>query len=76
MNLQYYKQNVSIIQLVETLGYAYNRSKGRYPRQYEHPNGDKVIIYDKAKSIGVRLHVLIEGAPFHIETREASPPQS
>jgi predicted RNA binding protein YcfA (HicA-like mRNA interferase family) len=52
MNLQYYKQNVSIIQLVETLGYAYNRNKGRYPKQYEHPNGDKVIIYDKAKSIG------------------------
>jgi len=52
MNLQYYKQNVSIIQLVETLGYTYNRSKGRYPKQYEHPNGDKVIIYDKAKSIG------------------------
>jgi hypothetical protein len=52
MNLQYYKQNVSIIQLVETLGYTYNRNKGRHPKQYEHPDGDKVIIYDKAKSIG------------------------
>jgi hypothetical protein len=50
MNLQFYKQNVSIIQLVESLGYTLNRSKGRYPKQYEHPNGDKVIIYDKAKS--------------------------
>lgn len=52
MNLQYYKQNVSIIQLVETLGYTYNRNKGRHPKQYEHPNGDKVIVYDKGKSIG------------------------
>jgi hypothetical protein len=50
MNLQFYKQNVSIIQLVESLGYTLNRSKGRYLKQYEHPNGDKVIIYDKFKS--------------------------
>jgi hypothetical protein len=50
MNLQYYKQHVSIIQLVESLGYTLNRSKGKYPKQYEHSNGDKVIIYDKFKS--------------------------
>jgi hypothetical protein len=50
MNLQYYKQHVSIIQLVESLGYTLNRSKGRYPKQYEHPNGDKVIIYDNRNS--------------------------
>lgn len=50
MNLQYYKQKVSIIQLVESLGYTLNRSKGRYPKQYEHPNGDKVIVYNKFKS--------------------------
>lgn len=47
MDLQYFKENVSIIQLVETLGYRYNRRKGRNPLQYEHPNGDKVIISDK-----------------------------
>ena len=47
MNLQFYKENVSIIQMVEALGYAYNRQKGRSPKQYEHPNGDKVIINDK-----------------------------
>ena len=47
MDLQYFKENVSIIQLVETLGYTYNRRKGRNPLQYEHPNGDKVIISDK-----------------------------
>ena len=47
MNLQYFKEHVSIIQLVETLGYSPNRRKGRNPLQYEHPNGDKVIISNK-----------------------------
>ncbi len=46
-NLQYFKENVSILQVVEALGYQYNRRKGRNPLQYEHPNGDKVIISDK-----------------------------
>ncbi len=45
--LQYFKENVSIIQVVEALGYQYNRRKGRNPLQYEHPNGDKVIISNK-----------------------------
>jgi hypothetical protein len=47
MDLQYYKENVSIIRLVEAMGYSYNQRKGRHPKQYEHPNGDKVIINDK-----------------------------
>jgi Toprim-like/Protein of unknown function (DUF3991) len=35
---------VSIIQIAEHLGYTYNKSKGEIRPQYEHPNGDKVII--------------------------------
>lgn len=50
-NLQYFKENVSILQVVEALGYQYNRRKGRNPLQYEHPNGDKVIISDKINPI-------------------------
>lgn len=46
-NLQYFKENVSILQVVEALGYQYNRRKGRNPLQYEHSKGDKVIISDK-----------------------------
>ena len=45
--MQYYKENISIIRMVEAMGYAYNHRKGRHPKQYEHPNGDKVIINDK-----------------------------
>jgi hypothetical protein len=35
---------VSIVQVAEYLGYTYNKSKGKIRPQYEHPNGDKVII--------------------------------
>lgn len=52
MDFQHVKEIVSIIQVAETLGYQYNRRKGRNPLQYEHPNGDKVIISDKGNSSG------------------------
>ncbi len=45
--LQYLKENVPIVKVVEALGYTYNRRKGKHPLQYEHPDGDKVIISNK-----------------------------
>ena len=47
MDWNYFKENVSIVQLVEALGYSFNKKKGKEPKQYEHPNGDKVIISQK-----------------------------
>ena len=47
MDWNYFKENVSIVQLVEALGYSFNKQKGKEPKQYEHPNGDKVIISQK-----------------------------
>ncbi|MDZ7604399.1 MAG: hypothetical protein U5K79_02170 [Cyclobacteriaceae bacterium] len=46
-SFQYLKENVPIVKVVEALGYTYNRKKGRHPLQYEHPDGDKVIISNK-----------------------------
>lgn len=52
MDFRQVKDMISIVHVAETLGYQYNRSKGRNPLQYEHPNGDKVIISDKGNPSG------------------------
>jgi hypothetical protein len=44
MSFQTARQNLSIIQVAEHLGYAYNKAKGQIKPQYEHPNGDKIIV--------------------------------
>lgn len=44
MDFRTARGQVSIIQIAEHLGYTYNKSKGQIKPQYEHPNGDKVII--------------------------------
>ena len=44
MSFQQARQNLSIIQVAEKLGYAYNKAKGQNKPQFEHPNGDKIII--------------------------------
>jgi Protein of unknown function (DUF3991)/Toprim-like len=44
MDLRTARGQVSIVQVAEYLGYTYNKSKGEIRPQYEHPNGDKVII--------------------------------
>jgi Protein of unknown function (DUF3991)/Toprim-like len=44
MDFRTARGQVSIIQIAEHLGYTYNKSKGQNKPQYEHPNGDKVII--------------------------------
>jgi Toprim-like/Protein of unknown function (DUF3991) len=44
MDFRTARGQVSIIQIAEYLGYIYNKSKGKIRPQYEHPNGDKVII--------------------------------
>ena len=44
MDFRTARGQVSIIQIAEHLGYAYNKSKGQIKPQYEHPNGDKIII--------------------------------
>jgi hypothetical protein len=50
MDFQQFKDAISIVQVAETLGYQYNRRKGRNPMQFEHPNGDKVIISEKGNA--------------------------
>ena len=42
MDFKEARQRVSIVQIAEHLGYAYNKAKGRIRPQYEHPNGDKI----------------------------------
>jgi hypothetical protein len=44
MDFRTARGQVSIVQVAEYLGYTYNKSKGKIRPQYEHPNGDKVII--------------------------------
>ena len=44
MDFRTARGQVSIIQIAEHLGYTYNKSKGQIKPQYEHPNGDKIII--------------------------------
>ena len=44
MDFKEARQRVSIVQIAEHLGYAYNKAKGRIRPQYEHPNGDKIVI--------------------------------
>ncbi len=44
------------------------------PAEVEYSSMDSAKPHDPVCVIGVRLHVLIEGATFHIETRKASPP--
>ena len=44
MDFRTARGQVSIVQIAEYLGYIYNKSKGKIRPQYEHPNGDKVII--------------------------------
>jgi hypothetical protein len=44
MSFQTARQNLSIIQVAEHLGYAYNKAKGQNKPEYEHPNGDKIIV--------------------------------
>jgi Protein of unknown function (DUF3991)/Toprim-like len=44
MDFRTARGQVSIVQVAEYLGYIYNKSKGKIRPQYEHPNGDKVII--------------------------------
>jgi Protein of unknown function (DUF3991)/Toprim-like len=44
MDFRTARGQVSIVQVAEYLGYTCNKSKGKIRPQYEHPNGDKVII--------------------------------
>jgi Protein of unknown function (DUF3991)/Toprim-like len=44
MDFRTARGQVSIVQVAEYLGYTYNKAKGQNRPQYEHPNGDKVII--------------------------------
>ncbi|MEM7353102.1 MAG: cyanophycinase [Acidobacteriota bacterium] len=44
------------------------------PSEVEYSSMDSVKPHDPVCVIGIRLHVLIEGATFNIETRQASPP--
>jgi len=44
MSFQTARQHLSIIQVAEKLGYAYNKAKGQNKPQFEHPNGDKIIV--------------------------------
>ena len=44
MDFRQAREQVSIVQIAEQLGYAYDKSKGRIRPQYEHPSGDKIII--------------------------------
>ena len=44
MDFRTARGQVSIVQIAEYLGYIHNTSKGKIRLQYEHPNGDKVII--------------------------------
>jgi Toprim-like/Protein of unknown function (DUF3991) len=44
MDFRQAREQVSIVQIAEQLGYAYDKSKGRIRPQFEHPNGDKIII--------------------------------
>lgn len=44
MSFQNARQNLSIIQVAEKLGYDYNKAKGQNKPQFEHPNGDKIIV--------------------------------
>ena len=44
MSFQNARQNLSIVQVAEHLGYAYNKAKGQIRPEYEHPNGDTIII--------------------------------
>ena len=44
------------------------------PADVEYSSMDSVKPHDPVCVVGVRLHVLIEGAVFNIKTRRASPP--
>ncbi len=44
------------------------------PSEVEHSSMDSARPHDPVCVIGIRLHVLIEGATFNIKTRRASPP--
>ena len=44
------------------------------PSEVEYSSMDSVKPHDPVCVIGIRLHVLIEGATFNIESRRASPP--
>ena len=44
MSFQQARQNLSIIQVAEKLGYAYNKAKGQNKPQFEHPSGDRIIV--------------------------------
>ena len=40
----YYRENVSIIQVAESLGYTHNSRAGRNPVEYIHPGEDNIVI--------------------------------
>jgi predicted RNA binding protein YcfA (HicA-like mRNA interferase family) len=44
MDFRQAREQVSIVQIAEHLGYAYDKSKGIIRPQYKHPNGDRIII--------------------------------
>ncbi len=46
------------------------------PSDVEYSSMDSAAPHDPVCVIGVQLHVLIEGATFHIETRRAKPPSA
>ena len=43
-SFEYYKDQVSIVQVAEALGYELNRKAGRNPLEYKHPDHNTIVI--------------------------------
>ncbi|PRY08343.1 Toprim domain-containing protein [Pontibacter ummariensis] len=50
MTFQEYREQVSIIQVAESLGYVFDPLKGRKSPEFKHPDGDRIIINNPGDS--------------------------
>ena len=44
---QNYKENISIAEVAESLGYQFNRKAGRHPMEYKHPVHNTIVISNR-----------------------------